>query len=733
MNHETNNNKNMPATIIFAVFAAVLLIAFLAYRGGDIGQLPGLVANLGGGTVFGNGVIGHLLDGLKVFALVTGWFFTGFLILLFVKPPAGDPYTPLRMDGIVSIALGAAVWSLIWFFLGLAGLYSTSTALVVSLISLGLMFLVVKILRGRGVEEDDKNKLISIFTAKHAGDSEAGEPGSFFFDKLVIGLIYVQVALSFIASMAPPIAKDTLLYHFAVPKAFVAQGNNAFVDGNIASYLSLGTEMHVVWARLLADRIGVDAASGVVVWLFFPLLLQAVYWWAREIGISRRWSLIASAIVATVPTGYHVASSGYIDLSLALYVTLATYALTRWWRTQSWSWVVLIAIFLGAALSVKLTAVFVFAAFALIVLLRARATKNPVAPAPGSDTAAASTTRRIVVTGFAALLLAGAIASPWYIRTWVATGSPVFPFYMSIWPGKANGWDLERSTLFQAINSQYGGTDVDKVNYLIAPVRVSVAAQPEQPANYDGVLGVAFLIGLPLLVWALWKFEMPVEVKIAAGVAAIMYLFWLFSSEQLRYLLPIVPVLAIAIAASVETIGQRIGSLKTVAQYAFVAAAICGLLTTAAWFCRTAPVRVALGGETRDQYLTRNLDYYPFYQTINTESPADARVWLINMRRDTYNLDRPAYSDYLFEDWTLRKLVWESRNSQELRAKAAAMNVQYVLTRYDFLFDYDRSTLVDDKKPRAENEAKLRLAKEFILDPARVVRSDNKFSLIKVF
>jgi len=56
-----------------------------------------------------------------------------------------------------------------------------------------------------------------------------------------------------------------------------------------------------------------------------------------------------------------------------------------------------------------------------------------------------------------------------------------------------------------------------------------------------------------------------------------------------------------------------------------------------------------------------------------------------------------------------------------------------VMTRHDFLFDYGRSTIVDDKKGRDENEAKLRIAKDFILDPANTVRSDNKFSLIKVF
>ena len=84
---------------------------------------------------------------------------------------------------------------------------------------------------------------------------------------------------------------------------------------------------------------------------------------------------------------------------------------------------------------------------------------------------------------------------------------------------------------------------------------------------------------------------------------------------------------------------------------------------------------VVLGGESRDQYLARNLDYYTYYQTLNTDTPTDAKVWLINMRRDTYNLDRPYFSDYLFEDWTLRQMVWDSRNVQELRAKTAAIGV----------------------------------------------------------
>jgi 4-amino-4-deoxy-L-arabinose transferase-like glycosyltransferase len=215
----------------------------------------------------------------------------------------------------------------------------------------------------------------------------------------------------------------------------------------------------------------------------FPLLLAAVFGWARELDVSRRSSLLAVLIVAAVPTAYHVATSSYVDLQLALYVTLAIYAVCRWWKSLESGWLVLMALFLGASLSIKLTSIFVFAAFALIVLLRARGDNEKAG--------------KIAVGGFAALVLAIVIASPWYLRTWKATGSPVFPFYMSIWKGEAPGWDVERSNLFQGMNSQYGGENKSAVDYALAPWNLSVNAQPEIARYFDGVLGVSLLVGFP--------------------------------------------------------------------------------------------------------------------------------------------------------------------------------------------------------------------------------------------
>ena len=71
---------------------------------------------------------------------------------------------------------------------------------------------------------------------------------------------------------------------------------------------------------------------------------------------------------------------------------------------------------------------------------------------------------------------------------------------------------------------------------------------------------------------------------------------------------------------------------------------------------------MVLGGEGRNAYLTRRLDYYPFYEVANRELPATARVWLINTRRDTYLLDRSYVADFMFEDYTLGQWVRAARD-----------------------------------------------------------------------
>jgi hypothetical protein len=334
----------------------------------------------------------------------------------------------------------------------------------------------------------------------------------------------------------------------------------------------------------------------------------------------------------------------------------------------------------------------------------------------------------IAGSAMAALGLGVALAAPWYVRNWVRTGSPLFPFYLGIWPAEAPGWDLERSRLYETLFSLYGDTQAPW-DYLLAPLRLAVAAQPDQPGLYDGVLGVAVAFGLPLLVWALWARRLDVELRLAVLVSACLFVFWLFSSQQLRYLLPALPGLAVALAAAGAALGGKRGR---VVHGLLVAAAALGVPVVLAWFLILDPARVVLGGEGRAEFLRRRLDYYPYYEVVNRELPVTAKVWLINMRRDTYHLERPYFSDFIFEDYTLTRLVRGAAGLEEIRARVRADGITHLLVRHDLLLDYRRSPLVDDRRPRAENLARLELLAAFFRDGTRLIKGDQKFWLIEL-
>lgn len=709
------NPKQPLAIVIFSGLTVLLAAVFLSRRGEDVGRLPQFFSGLFNGKLFsadgfGNSLLGVLIAGL----LVASWYGVGKLFTRFVEKT--EVFTALNFAA--NCAFGAAIWSLIWFFVGLANGYNKFTALAALIVGLALA--------------------IRFAPGDWRSLKREKSPNT-FYGKIAFGSIVFTLLLTLLSALAPPTAKDALLYHMSLPKAFIAQGNNGMIEGNIASFLTLGAEMHSVWAMLLGNAFNLRAnetAAGATMFMFAPLLVLTIYGWAREFEIERYWAMLAALIVAAIPTAYHVASSGYVDLALALFVTLAIRSIGKWWTSVENKWLVYTGLALGAALSIKLTTVFVIAALALIVLLRARKTQNDEA---SENISAVS----ILAKGAAAFAAAALLASPWYLRTWAATGSPIFPFYMNLWKATATGWDTERSLLFQAINSAYGGADKSIFDYVFAPVKISLLAQPEIPQFYDGVLGISFLLGLILIVWAWRQFDLPVELKIAVGASGIVFLFWLFSSEQLRYLLPIVPSLAVATAVSANLISRANESLRKTFFAGLLASALLGVLTSAAWFAAKNPLRVAFGGESREDYLTRQIDYYEYYKIINRDLPPDAKIWLINMRRDSYHLDKAYFSDYFFEVWTLKKLVEESKDINELRRKTKEMGITHILARRDDLLSYkqingrqvsifDQDDNVENKRSESENRAKLKITEDFVLDKANTIRADRKFSLVKL-
>jgi hypothetical protein len=680
-----------------------LAIAFLWNRGDDVGRLPSLtaafVASFAHGPLWGLAGLLASLAGAALAGLIgLAWYGLGdTMARRLPRHRDDDAPHPRRIGEVADLTLmGAAAWSLIWFLVGAVYLYRVPVA-VMALLA-GLALAAVSIARDRPSPRG---------IARAAGSA-------------ALALIVTTQALALIAALAPPTAKDTVLYHFALPKAYLAAGGGIEVPYNIAGYYPLGVELHAVWAMLLGTPMGArvgEAAAGATLFLFAPLLVMVVYGWARERGLDRGGAGAAALMVAWVPTAYDVAASAYVDLALAAYTAMAVRAFGRWWTSLDARQLVWITIGIGGALSIKLSAAFVILPLALLALLRSLKKSGQ---GPGTAVIAGS--------AMLALGLGVALAAPWYARNWIRTGSPLFPFYLGVWPAQAPGWDLERSQLYETLFSLYGNSQTG-LDYLLTPLRLAVAAQPDQPPFYDGVLGIAVAFALPLLAWALWTRRLDVELRLAVLVSACLFVFWLFSSQQLRYLLPALPGLAVASATAGAALG---GARGRALRGLLLAAAALGVPVALAWFLTLDPARVVLGGEGRADFLGRRLDYYPYYEVVNRELPPTAKVWLINMRRDSYHLERPYFSDFIFEDYTLTRYVRMADGVEEIRDRVRADGITHLLVRHDILLDYRRSPIVDERRPREENVARLTLLADFFTQGTRLIKGDQKFWLIEL-
>jgi hypothetical protein len=74
--------------------------------------------------------------------------------------------------------------------------------------------------------------------------------------------------------------------------------------------------------------------------------------------------------------------------------------------------------------------------------------------------------------------------------------------------------------------------------------------------------------------------------------------------------------------------------------------------------------------------------------------------------------------------------VRDARDADEVRARVLAAGITPLLVRFDVLFDYARSPIVDDRQPREYNLARLRLLLDFFRDGTRLIRGGQKFWLI---
>ncbi|MHB1455473.1 MAG: ArnT family glycosyltransferase [Armatimonadota bacterium] len=475
-----------------------------------------------------------------------------------------------------------------------------------------------------------------------------------------LGMLIVA-AFAIIPALAPPsgLDWDGLAYHLAIPKIYLQNHSIKYVPFISHSNFPFLTEM-LYTLGLAFKSTGVAKLFHYVMYIGTAVAIYAICVKHANALTGR----IAAILFLTVPVVAWEAGIAYTDLSTALYITLAVYALLNWEKTDKSNWLVVCGIMCGFAFGTKvLAAIPIFTLCVWILITKIRSKQS--------------------VDGLKLGLMVGCIAliigAPWYIKSYIYTGNPFYPFLYNVFGGKY--WSQGAADAYRGSQLAFGmGRGITQL--LMAPWNLFANGvyffdipNPKNPAIW-GVIGPVFMGLIPLSFYTIWN------ERLIRKIAAFIFLFvitWFFMMQYSRYLITIIPMMCIIVGYVVSEVNLRTMKSRHAVN---VFVAVCVFLSIFNGYrISVDSLKSAVGLESADTYLSRTLDVYDAENWINTNLPDDAGIALFDEVRGFY-LDRK----YIWANPGHHEMItWNSfTNSNDMVKFLEDMGYQYALVNVKF-------------------------------------------------
>ena len=439
-------------------------------------------------------------------------------------------------------------------------------------------------------------------------------------------------AVVLLSSLAPPSSLDWdgLAYHLAVPKVYLARHAVFYIPYDSHSNLPFLTEMLYTLGLAFGS---ISLAKLFHFWMYIGTAV-AVYSLCRR-HLSPRIGSIGALLFMSIPVIIWEAGSAYSDITTALYLTLALYGLLNWQQSKHSSWLILCGVMGGFALSTKVLAIVPIGVMGLWIIW---SNGHMVTWSDGMHETIRPSDHRTIRALKAALLMglvAILVGLPFYIKSYVYTGNPVYPFLYGIFGGKY--WSEQAAATYHGAQLAFGmGRGLDKLVMLPWNLTMNGARFFDDPDHTKpfSLIGPALLGLIPLYVLAGGRRKSIAWIGLVAGVFIIA---WFILMQQTRYLISIVPFLCIIAACGVEAANDKWRIGRHVANGFLAFCVLLSLLT--GLMLSLSGAKAALGLESQADYLSRNLHVYDAECFINDSTSPKAKVLIFDDARGFY-LDR---------------------------------------------------------------------------------------------
>ena len=538
-----------------------------------------------------------------------------------------------RIEAVVfSFALGMGFISFLVFFLGLLHILSLKWMLLALILS--------ALVSSRSAYSFVKTNRLLSYDFKFICSSK--------LRIFLTVLVSLSLLMTLIGAVAPAKGNDALIYHLSDARYFAQHHLVTFIPYTSHSIWPYFVEMLFTLAMLFDNPLLAKlfhfsmAISGIL----------AIYAFGRRY-INREVAFLAAAIFFLTPGVYTQATYAYVDIGWAFYTFMGFYAIMLRGSSPEIRWLVCAGVMCGIAADTKYIGLITPVIIGLILIINGFLHKENY-----KDLTKSFGLFTVIVV---------IIIFPYYFRSYLCTGNPLYPFYVK-YIGES-GWYKPAGF----------GMDKNLINFIVSPWFLTFYPGKTFGGN-ESQLGPLFLAFLPALLF-LWKKGKPI---LLIGIFACMfYFFWFFKFPAVRYILPVIPFLALLSGYIIWAIHSRnkyFGYLvKTVFSIFLVlnfGLCIYYNREELAFFSNGANVEDYLATQDRSSKIS---------QYINKNTPPTSKILLVNEIRNFY-LDRSH----------IRELYYRVNDKYQLKEVDAIIDDLEVKGITHILYAESRNNVVDD-------------------------------------
>jgi 4-amino-4-deoxy-L-arabinose transferase-like glycosyltransferase len=506
---------------------------------------------------------------------------------------------------------------------------------------------------------------------------------------ILLGCLITAVIITVgIMATVPPVSRDALTHHLAVPKLYLDRGEIYEIPEIEFSYYPMNLDLLYMIPLYFKNDIlpkFIHFAFGIfTAWLIFSYL-------KRRISVS--YALFGALFFLTIPIIVTLCVTVYVDLGEIFFSFASILLLLKWFETpERKSLLMFSGIFCGLALGTKYNGLvfFLIVSASIPIFLSRSQQKMSSLSAIGHSV--------LFVT--VSLL----VFSPWLIKNTVWTGNPIYPLFNSFFQGVAAN-DGPKMSPFLVRKIIYQETWWET---LAIPVRIFFQGVENDPKYFDGRLNPF------LLILAIGGFVSGVRKKgvvrnevIFFLVFSILYILFVFiiRDMRIRYVSPMLPPMVVlsvmGFQAVVQVISRKIQN-PVFNNTAVILIAGTILLPNSIYFYKTfltiQPISYLAGNISREAYIQKFRPEYAAMVYANQNLNQDDRIFALFLGNRRYYSERKITFDIPF----FKETVLESENAPEIAKRLTLKGATHLLVAFDLFKKWASSNFTIEKQKLIE-------------------------------